>query len=233
MTGSRMEVVTLLADKGGETSNLAEKVLARLFAHQMPEVLHELVKVDSSGGYAGRFSAWDRGVAQFGKELERFDFVNLVTPEFRWLKAESLSRLDGDVLSLVRRRAVALGELGVHDDPVGHGQLTRCWLRSSFLLMPPAELRLLQTLVSVQCSGLYGASKPPEGLACSHDPDDLTLSNERLLSSRLLSQGCSIVDVIWLAARAESFMELERPLGVIPSCHVQLSTRDLGKVSLS
>ena len=123
MTGSRMEVVTLLADQGGETSNLAEKVLARLFAHQMPEVLHELVKVGSSGGYAGRFSAWDRGVAQFGKELERFDFVNLVTPEFRWLKAESLRRLDGDVLSLVRRRAVALGELGVHDDPVGHGQL--------------------------------------------------------------------------------------------------------------
>jgi hypothetical protein len=226
MTGSRMEVVTFLADQGGETSNSAEKDLARLFSHQMPEVLHELVKVDSSGGPAGRFSAWDGGVTQFGKQLERFDFVNLVAPEICWLESESLSRLDGDVLSLVKGRAVAMGELGLHDDPVDHCQPTQCWLRSSFLLMPPAEIRLLGSLANVQRRGLSSGSKPPEGRASSYDPDDLILSNERLLSSRLLSQGCSIVDVIWLAARAESFMELERPLGVIPSWRAQLATRE-------
>jgi hypothetical protein len=61
-----------------------------------------------------------------------------------------LDRFDVDMLELIRGRAAAVGHIDRYDAPVTiDGRSLRSWLRSSFILLPPTELRLLGSLVSV------------------------------------------------------------------------------------
>lgn len=163
-----MRIITLLARHGTATYGDAVDALDGLFRRQMPDVAHDLVVVDNAlperhheslgpgreliGGSNAHweFSAWDRGVARLGDRLDAYDFVHLATSAFRMLYTRYLDRFEAGMLDLVRGRAAAVGHVDHYDEPVSIGSLTlRSWLRSSFVLLPPLELRLLGSLVSV------------------------------------------------------------------------------------
>ncbi len=161
-------IATLLARHGEEKYRDALPDIQALFAQQMPEVAHEVVVIDNAldRGHAERlapnvtliggdnaaweFSAWDRGVVCLGPHLDEYDFIHLATSAFRRLYTRYLDRFDADMLGLVAGRAAAIGHIDHFNDPVAFaGRSLQSWLRSSFVLLPPAELRLLGSLVSV------------------------------------------------------------------------------------
>ena len=144
-------------------------------ARQPPEFGHEAVVIANAldpdhaeplgpgvtliGGdnAAWEFSAWDRGIAHLGPRLDDFDWVHLATSAFRQLYTRYLDRFDADMLSLLAGRAAAVGHIDFFNEPVAFaGRSLQSWLRSSFVLLPPAELRLLGSLNSVtDRSGLF------------------------------------------------------------------------------
>jgi hypothetical protein len=168
-------IVTLLARHGDEKYRDALPDIRTLFAQQMPEFAHEVVVIDNAldperterlgpgtaliGGdnAAWEFSAWDRGIGHLGQCLDDYDFVHLATSAFRKLYTRYLDRFDADMLGLVAGRAAAVGHIDYFNEPVAFaGRSLQSWLRSSFVLLPPAELRLLGPLVSVtDRSGLF------------------------------------------------------------------------------
>lgn len=168
MSPPDLRIVTLLARHGDEKYRDALPDIQTLFAQQVPEAAHEVVVIDNAldrghaeqlapnamliGGdnAAWEFSAWDCGIARLGPRLEDCDFVHLATSAFRKLYTRYLDRFDADMLGLVAGRAAAIGHVDHFNDPVAFaGRGLQSWLRSSFVLLPPTELRLLGSLVSV------------------------------------------------------------------------------------
>jgi hypothetical protein len=163
-----MRVLTILARYGTAKYTDALQDLRTLFARQMPELDHDVLVVDNAlppsqaertgkieiiGGdnTVWEFSGWDRGVAYIGARLDEYDYIHLATSAFRQLYVAYLDRFDADMLGLVRGRAVALGHIDYFDNPVTLiGRAGQCWLRSSFVFLPPRELRLLGPLVSLR-----------------------------------------------------------------------------------
>ena len=163
-----MRIVTLLARHGTATYADAVAAIDGWFARQMPDVAHDLLVIDTAlapphherlGG--GRdligapnthweFSAWDRGLAWLGPRLETYDFVHLATSAFRMLHTGYLDRFDAGMLERLRARAAAVGHIDHYDAPVIIGDRSlQCWLRSSFIFLPPTELRLIGSVVGV------------------------------------------------------------------------------------
>lgn len=168
MSAPRLRIVTLLARHGTGKYQDALPNIRTLFAQQMPEAAHDVLMIDNAldrsheerlghgvtlvGGdnSAWEFSAWDRGVEHLGHRLDGYDFVHLATSAFRQLYVRYLDRFDADMLSLVAGRAAAVGHIDHYNSPVVlFGRRSQAWLRSSFVLLPPTELRLLGSLVSV------------------------------------------------------------------------------------
>ncbi len=166
--GPGTRVVTLLARHGTAKYGDALPDIRALFARQMPGFRHEVVVIDNAldrdhaeqlepgvtlvGGdnAAWEFSAWDRGIAHLGPRLDEYGWVHLATSAFRQLYTRYLGRFGADMLGLVAGRAAAVGHIDHFNEPVGFaGRRLQSWLRSSFLLLPPAELRLLGPLGSV------------------------------------------------------------------------------------
>jgi len=167
MNAPGTRVVTLLARHGTAKYGDALPDIRALFAQQMPEFGHEVVVIDNALGpdhaerlgpgvtlvggdnAAWEFSAWDRGVAHLGPRLDEYDWVHLATSAFRQLYTRYLGRFDADMLGLVAGRAAAVGHIDHFNEPVAFaGRGLQSWLRSSFVLLPPAELRLLGPLNS-------------------------------------------------------------------------------------
>jgi hypothetical protein len=163
-----MRIVTLLARHGTTTYGDAVATMDGLFTRQLPEVARDLLVVDTALAEqhheslgAGRtligapnthweFSAWDRGIAWLGERIDAYDFIHLATSAFRMLNPRHLDRLDPGMLDLVRGRAAAVGHIDYFDEPVTVGdRALQSWLRSSFVVVPPAELRRLGSLVSI------------------------------------------------------------------------------------
>ncbi len=168
MSISGTRVITLLARHGDERYRDALPDIRALFARQMPEFGHEVVVIDNALGRnhaeplgpgvtliggdnaAWEFSAWDRGIEHVGPRLDDHAFVHLATSAFRQLYTRYLDRFDADMLGLVAGRAAAVGHVDHFNEPVAFaGRSLQSWLRSSFVLLPPAELRLLGSLNSV------------------------------------------------------------------------------------
>ena len=168
MSAPGLRVVTLLARHGTAKYRDALPDIRALFAQQMPEFRHEAVVIDNAldrdhteplgpgvtliGGdnSAWEFSAWDRGVAHLGPRLDEYDWVHLATSAFRQLYTRYLGRFDADMLGLVAGRAAAVGHIDHFNEPVAFvGRGLQSWLRSSFVLLPPAEVRLLGSLNSM------------------------------------------------------------------------------------
>jgi hypothetical protein len=162
-----MRIITLLARHGTATYGDAVEAIDELFARQMPSVAHDLLVIDNdlpddrhehlgpgrtlvgAPNTSWEFSAWHRGASFLGEGLDRYDFVHLATSAFRTLYTRYLDRFDVGMLELVRGRAAAVGHIDYYDGPVVIGdRALRSWLRSSFVFLPPLELRLLGSLVS-------------------------------------------------------------------------------------
>jgi hypothetical protein len=174
-----MRIITLLARHGTAAYDDAIEAIDGLFARQMPDITHDLLVIDSAlpsdhheGLGAGRallgsanahweFSAWDRGIAFLGGGIAQYDFINLATSAFRMLYTRYLDRFDADMLELIRGRAAAFGHIDYYDQPVMiGGRSLRSWLRSSFIFLPPTELRLLGSLVSIDDPRPYFSGDP-------------------------------------------------------------------------
>ena len=163
-----MRALTLLVRHGTEKFPNAIDDVAALFARQLPEVEWDLVVIDNKlpedhqevlgprrmligGSNAMReFSAWQSGISFVGPRVADYDFVNLATEAFRVLYVAYLNRFNTKMLHLIARRGAAIGHVDYYNDPVlVLGRQSQAWLRTSFVFLPPAELKLLGSLTSI------------------------------------------------------------------------------------
>jgi hypothetical protein len=163
-----MRILTLLLRHGTERFPSAIDDVAALYARQLPEVEWDLIVIDNKlpedheqalgprrvliGGSNAmwEFSAWQSGLAFVGRRLADYDFVNLATDAFRTLYTAYLDRFNMEMLGRISTRAVAVGHIDYYNDPVLlFGRQSQAWLRTSFVLLPPSELKMLGSLISV------------------------------------------------------------------------------------
>jgi len=164
-----MRVLTLLVRRGTATFEHAIDDIEAFYARQMPSVEWDLLVIDNAlpegleekigpnrmligGSNAQReFSSFDSGIAHLSRRLVRCDLVHLVTAAFRTLYTRYLDRIDEETLRFVLRRGAAVGHIDYYNKPVTiYGRQSQAWLRSSFLFLPPAELKILGSLVTVR-----------------------------------------------------------------------------------
>jgi len=163
-----MRILTLFARHGTERYADAESKADALLARLLPEVHRETVVIDSalppeyqertashrwlvgSNNSSWEFSSWESGRIFVGEHLKNFDFVHLATSAFDTLYTAYLDRLDTHTLALAVGRAVAIGHVDCYPTPVSLlGRRSQGWLRTSWLFVPPVELALLGSLVSI------------------------------------------------------------------------------------
>ncbi|WP_051661066.1 hypothetical protein [Bosea sp. 117] len=174
-----LRIATLFVRHGTAKYASALDALDAFYARRLPEVARELVVIDNAlppghreplGGARTliggsneywEFSAWDDGLAFLGPRLAGFDFVHLVTSAFGELYTRYIERIDTRVLEALRGRAAALGHIDCYNTPVRlFGRQSQSWLRSSFLFLPPAELALLGSLVSMRDRATLFSGEP-------------------------------------------------------------------------
>jgi hypothetical protein len=163
-----MRILTLLVRHGTDKFPSAIDDVTALFARQLPEAEWDLVIIDNKlpegyeevlgshreligGSNAMReFSAWQSGLAFVGPRLAGYDFVNLATEAFHTLYTAYLDRFNADMLRPISCRGVAVGHVDYYNEPVLLlSRQSQAWLRTSFVLLPPAELKMLGSLISV------------------------------------------------------------------------------------
>jgi len=176
-----MRVLTLLVRHGTDRFPNAIEDVAALFARQLPEVEWDFVVIDNQlpeghqkvvgphrtligGSNAMReFSAWESGLAFAGDRIADYDFINLATEAFRTLYVAYLDRINLSLLRLVLGRGAAVGHIDYYNEPVLlFRRQSQAWLRTSFVFLPPAELRMLGSLVSVSEAAELFSGDPEE-----------------------------------------------------------------------
>ncbi len=172
-----MRVLSILARHGTDKYPEALSQLRSFHRSCLPSVGCDLLVVDNAGagseascdhpetiGGSNRyweFSAWDEGVAHVGARLLEYDFVHLVTSAFRTLYTRYIERCDERTLELALGRRIAVGHVDCYNEPVELlGNRSQCWLRSSFLFMPPAELAKLGSLVGIPDATAFFSGNP-------------------------------------------------------------------------
>lgn len=162
--GHQPRVLVLFARHGTARYADAHLRLRDLFARRLPEVALDLLIVDNAPGRpapaagerivagsngAWEFSAWDDAAAHAGAGKAGHDFVALATSAFERYDTAHLERLSAPMLAAMRGRRVALGHIDAFNQPVeAFGIGLQAWLRSSFVLLPPDELRGLGSTVT-------------------------------------------------------------------------------------
>jgi hypothetical protein len=168
MTRTSLRVLTVLARHGTAKYANALPDIQAMFARQVPDVAHDVLVADNSlppdyhealgpnveligaSNAAWEFSAWDSGIAYLGERLEDYDLVHLATSAFRQLYVRYLDLFSTPMLQAIQGRAAAVGHIDYYNSPVSLlGIHSQSWIRSSFIVLPPAELRLLRSLVSL------------------------------------------------------------------------------------
>jgi hypothetical protein len=163
-----IRVLTLLVRHGTDRFPGAVDDVAAIFARQLPDVEWDLIVIDNKlpeeheqvlgphhvliGGsnVMREFSAWQNGLAFAGARLADYDFVNLATEAFRTLYTAYLDRFSTEMLRRISGRAVAVGHIDYYNQPVLlFGRQSQAWLRTSFVFLPPAEFKMLGSLISV------------------------------------------------------------------------------------
>lgn len=161
-----MRVLTIFVRYGTEKYSRAEQDLADLFRVQLPGVKRDTVVVDTAlpsseidtrsgrvviGGdnSSWEFSGFDSGLSYIGDQILNYDLVNLTTSAFRQLYTGYLERFRSNVLESIIGRPVCLGHIDCYNESIEVvGCHSQHWVRSSCLFIPPAELKMLGTLVS-------------------------------------------------------------------------------------
>lgn len=276
-----LRILTLLARHG--TAKYADSLpqIKALFARQMPDVDHSCVVADNSlptgheqlledgvrligaSNEDWEFSAWDSAVAYVGSSLHEYDFIHLATSAFRQLYVKYLDRFDTRMLRLARGRAMAVGHIDYYNESVVLlGLRCQSWLRTSFVMLPPTEVGLLGSFVSVKDGVGFFSGRPQspfleaapvsagyrqnilgwltgegtgqntewhsrfkldESTLAYFESKAMAIFNEQMLSNRLRTQGCAVVDATWLATQARR--RFARTLAV-PDWRVQVTSRD-------
>jgi hypothetical protein len=163
-----MRIVTLLARHGTQKYPHAVDNVGAMFAHRPGELDHETIVIDNdlpvgyeaslgegttllgSSNESWEFSAWDRGIRHLADHIDDYDLVHLTTSAFQALDQSHLDDLDPRVLDLVVDRPAVVGPIDYYPAPiVVHGYASQAWLRSSWIFLPPRELKLLGSVVSV------------------------------------------------------------------------------------
>jgi hypothetical protein len=163
-----MRVLTIFLRTGTDSYQESESQLDQLFATQLPGVAREVVIVDNAlaaglvesrpgrsviGGdnSASEWSAIDAALAHVGRRVASFDLVNVVTAAFRQLYVAYLERFTPPVLEAIAGQRVCLGHIDCYNEEIGIlTYRSQHWLRTSFIMLPPGELRLLGSTVSVR-----------------------------------------------------------------------------------
>jgi hypothetical protein len=177
-----MRIITLLLRHGTAKYTSAIEESDALFARQLSTVPRDLVVIDSAlatdyeqrlgpgrvliGGSNAHweFSAWDCGLAYLGDRISDYHLIHLATSAFQALPGRYLDRFDAEMLGLILHRAAAVGHIDYFNEPVTLlGRSLQAWIRSSFIFLPPGELRLLGSLVSIndRASFLSGDPEAP------------------------------------------------------------------------
>ena len=164
-----MRILTLFARHGAQDYPSALQDLDEIFRRRLADADRKLVIIDNalnedhaevlddrttligSSNANWEFSAWDRGIAFIGAQIAGFDFIHLVTSAFHTLHTDYLERIDTRLLGSIRGRAAALGHIDHYNEPIElHGRVSQSWLRTSLVFIPPPELQLLGSLVSIR-----------------------------------------------------------------------------------
>jgi hypothetical protein len=173
-----MKVVTILARHGEAKYTDTELQLDSIFERQLPGVNRSTVIVDNAlpthfsedrgkttviGGdnWAWEFSAWNRALEWVGDDIWSYDLVHLATSAFHTLYTKYLYRFSQSMLEAVMTRPVCLGHIDCYNDAVRVGAFTsQHWLRTSFLFIPPVEIKILKDLVSINDPGAWFGNGP-------------------------------------------------------------------------
>lgn len=163
-----LRVLTIFLRTGTEAYPGAESALAELFTRQLPAVERDVIVVDNAlppgvaeeragrvviGGdnSASEFSAIDAGLAHAGRGVWRYDLVNIVTAAFQQLYVAYLERFTPPVVEAMAGARACLGHVDWYNEEVGLlSYRSQHWLRTSFIMLPPGELMLLDSAVSVR-----------------------------------------------------------------------------------
>lgn len=179
----QLRLVSLYVQHGRRAYPNAAAELRGLIGRRLPGVRHDLIVLDNAlpawrrwpaalglgplpaSNQSWEFSAWDDGVAQHRELLQRADAVALVTSAFlRYDALAHLGTLRPDHVLQARDERAVIGHVDHFNEPVWFdGVALQSWVRSSFLLLDPAELGRLGSLVSV------GPDMPPR--LFTDDPD--------------------------------------------------------------
>jgi hypothetical protein len=161
-------VLTIFVRAGTTTYADAESNLDAIYRSQLPNVRRDLLVVDNLlpadtvergtgrtviGGdnTVWEFSAIDKAVRHLGARIWDYDFINVVTSAFQQLYVGYLERFTEPVLRAAGGARVCLGHIDCYNESVGIGTArSQHWLRSCFLMLAPAELKILGSCVSVR-----------------------------------------------------------------------------------
>lgn len=176
-----MRIITLVARHGTTSYATALEDLDDFYARRLPAITRDTIVSDSAlpEDFRGRlsancvliggsnseweFSALDSAIHFLGKRILKFDFVHIVTSAFRQSYTTYLGRFDPSAMIAMRGRAAAIGHIDRYNSPVvSFGRETQSWLRSSFIFVPPVELLMLRTLVSVRDPKILFSGNPAE-----------------------------------------------------------------------
>ena len=183
-----MRIVTILARYGTAKYQDAELQLQKALDRLGPGIERSLIIVDNLlpvdflerlnssttliGGdnSAWEFSAWDQAIKFLGDKIWSYDLVHLVTSAFHTLYTAYLDRFNRGMLQSIVGMPVCLGHIDCYNDPVSILAFrSQHWVRSSFLFTPPAELKMLKSLVSVANPSEFFSANSPEPFA-QHAP---------------------------------------------------------------
>ena len=173
-----MRILTLFVRHGRSKYRDALGELLAFYHRCLPSAHRELQVIDNDFGgnstgsledysiIAGsnnvwEFSAWDEGLAHVGDAVHDYDFVHLVTSAFRTLYIRYIDRIDETMLERTLGRAVAIGHVDYYNEPVEIcRKQTQSWLRSSFMFVPPTELKLMGRLGYVSDGSRFFSDDP-------------------------------------------------------------------------
>ena len=163
-----MRVLTIFVRYGTEKYPDAERQADAIFRRQMPDVARTVLVVDNAlppgvaesspgrtvigGDNSGReFTALDEGLRYLGRAIWAYDLVNVVTEAFNSLYVDYLARFSTPLLEAIRGRPAAVGHIDCYNEPVELlGFHTQHWIRSCFIFLPPAEVKLLGSFTTVR-----------------------------------------------------------------------------------
>lgn len=179
-TARAPRILTVLARAGVERYASAERDLDDLFSRQLSGGVRDVIVVDNLlppgiheraegrmlvGGdnSAWEFSAFDVGIATIGDRLFDYDWIHVATSAFGELYTSYLERFTMPVLDAAAGLGVCLCHIDCYNEAITVlGRPSQHWARTSFVMLPPAELRRLGSLVSVNDRGRFFSGNPQE-----------------------------------------------------------------------